>query len=184
MKGQNLSKDVKHLSTKDVGLLFDNGPLDNPWRDWARHVCHGMTCLSSEEGGGAGGLQPPNNLLRFVDFEGKTAVKAKVVGMKIGTQLIRHSRKLPESIKNGISFDVIQLQNFNFFLEILPSVALLCFFQWQIVQKWGVFQRSRGRGHEKFSRGQAPGPPFFLAPPFSSPNMNFAPTGLRSDLLP
>ena len=40
---------------------------------------------------------------------------------------------------------------------------MLCFCQWQILQKWGVFQRSKGLGHEKFSRGQAPGPPYLLA---------------------
>ena len=35
----------------------------------------------------------------------KKAVKAKVVGMKIQTLI--YSRKLPESIENAISFDVI-----------------------------------------------------------------------------
>ena len=42
---------------------------------------------------------------------------AKLVGMKIKTRM--YSRKLPESIKNAISFDVIQLKNFKIFLERL-----------------------------------------------------------------
>ena len=45
-----------------------------------------------------------------------------------------------------------------------------------IIHYKGVFQRSRGCGHEKFSRGQAPGPPVFfpqLVPCFSlTPNTN------------
>ena len=55
---------------------------------------------------------------------------------------------------------------------------------YHILQKWDVFQRSKGCGHGKFSLGQAPGPPFcslrsllVSAPPF---NMNFVPTGLLS----
>ena len=59
----------------------------------------------------------------------KKAVKAKAVRMKIRTCI--YSRKLPESIKNMISFDVIQFKNFKAFLErlslahdpLLPSMA-------------------------------------------------------------
>ena len=90
--------------------------------------------------------------------------------MKIQTRI--YSRKLPESIQNAISFDVIQFKNFKLFMENPSLVVILCFRQWHVFQKWGVFQRYKGRGHEKFSRGQAPGPPFFLpslAPRFSSP---------------
>ena len=47
--------------------------------------------------------------------------------------------------------------------ESLPLVAILCSFRWQILHNRGVFQRSKGRGHKKFSRGQAPEPPFLLA---------------------
>ena len=100
--------------------------------------------------------------------------------MKIQTRI--YSRKLPESIQNAISFDIIQVKNFKTFMERPSLVVILCLRQWHIFQKWGVFQRSKGRGHEKFSRGQAPGPPFWLAslalrlsPP---PNINFVPTGL------
>ena len=67
----------------------------------------------SETGGGAGGPQPPNNLLKFGDFVSK-AVKAKAIGMKIQTRT--YSRELPESIKNAI-FDVIQVLNFKIFME-------------------------------------------------------------------
>ena len=55
--------------------------------------------------GGAAGLQPPNYLLKCVDFVSEKGCKVKVVRMKIQTRI--YSRKLPESIKIGISFDVI-----------------------------------------------------------------------------
>ena len=100
--------------------------------------------------------------------------------MKIQTRI--YSRKLPESIQNAISFDIIQVKNFKTFMERPSLVVILCLRQWHIFQKWGVFQRSKGRGHEKFSRGQAPGPPFWLAslaPRLSPPNINFVPTGLN-----
>ena len=80
-----------------------------------------------------------------------------------------------------MSFDIIQVKNFKTFMERPSLVVILCLRQWHIFQKWGVFQRSKGRGHEKFSRGQAPGPPFWLAslaPRLSPPNINFVPTGL------
>ena len=99
--------------------------------------------------------------------------------MKIQTRI--YSRKLPESIQNAISFDIIQVKNFKTFMERPSLVVILCLRQWHIFQKWGVFQRSKGRGHEKFSRGQAPGPPLWLAslaPRLSPPNINFVPTGL------
>ena len=97
------------------------------------------------------------------------------------TQTCMCWRNLPESIKNAISFDVIQVENLKIFRERLLLVVILCFRQWHIFQKWGVFQQFKGRGHEKFSRGQAPGTPFFLAslaPPFSPLNMKYVPTGL------
>ena len=50
-------------------------------------------------GGGLGRLQPPSNLLKFVDFVSEKAVKAKVVRIKIQTRI--YSRKLPESIQNA-----------------------------------------------------------------------------------
>ena len=63
----------------------------------------------SEVGGGAGA---PNNLLKFADFKREKVVKAKVVRTKI--QICIYSRKLPEPIKNAISFDVIQVKNSKF----------------------------------------------------------------------
>ena len=42
-------------------------------------------------------------------------------------------------------------------ITLHPSMAKL------ILQKWGIFQRSKGRGHEKFSMEQAPGHPFLFA---------------------
>ena len=98
--------------------------------------------------------------------------------MKIQTRI--YSRKLPESIQNAISFDIIQVKNFKTFMERPSLVVILCLRQWHIFQKWGVFQRSKGRGHEKFSRGQALGPPFWLAslaPRLSPPQYQFRSDG-------
>ena len=88
---------------------------------------------------------------KFVDFESEKGCKSQDRRMK--TQTCMYWRKLTESIKNSISFDVIQVENFKIFRERLLLVVILCFRQWHIFQKWGVFQRSKGRGHEKFSRG-------------------------------
>ena len=104
----------------------------------------------------------------------KKTVPAKVMGLKIGTYIYsrRLRGRLPASIKTAISFDVIQLKSFKIFLERLPSVVIRCFFQCLIIQKWDVFQGSKGCVHGQFFRGQAAGPPFFLtslAPRFSPP---------------
>ena len=56
----------------------------------------------------------PNNLLKFVDFVSEKAVLAKVVGMKIQTRI--YSTKIPESIKNAISVDVIEKSKISKFL--------------------------------------------------------------------
>ena len=85
-------------------------------------------------GSGCGwGDLSPNNLLKFVDLQREKAVKAKVVGMTIQTRI--YSRKLPESIKNAISFDVIQVQDFTILMERLSLVVILCFGQWHIFKK-------------------------------------------------
>ena len=67
----------------------------------------------------------PNNLLKFVDFDGEKAVTAKVVGKKTGTHI--YSIKPAGSIKNAISFDVIQFKSFKIFLERFPSVVICSF---------------------------------------------------------
>ena len=51
-------------------------------------------------GGWGGGLQPPNNLLKFVDVTSEKVAKANVIEMKIETHM--YSRKRPEYIKNTI----------------------------------------------------------------------------------
>ena len=63
-------------------------------------------------------------------------------------------RKIPESIQNATSFDVIQVKNFKIFMERASLVMILCLRQWHIFQKWDLFQRSKGRGHEKFPGGK------------------------------
>ena len=99
--------------------------------------------------------------------------------MKIQTRM--YLWKLPESIENAMSFDVIQVKNFKISMEtlitrdpLLPKVAHF--------PKVRRFQRSKGRGLGKFSRGQYPGPQILLASlslRCSPPNMNFVPTGLN-----
>ena len=88
----------------------------------------------------------------------KKAVIAKVAGVKNATNI--SSRKLPESIKNAISFDVIQLKSFKISLERLPSVVIRCVFQWQIIQTLGFFQRPKGRGRENFPVSKPSDPHF------------------------
>ena len=133
-----------------------------------------------KRGGWEASVPPRNNLLKFVDFASEKGCKSQ--GGKNEDSNSYIFEKLPESIQNAISFDVIQVNNCNIFIARPSLVVILCLRQWQIFQKWGVFQRSKGRGHEKFSRGQAPRPPSLLAslatmfqPP---PNLNFLPTGL------
>ena len=74
-----------------------------------------------------GRLGGGHNLLKFVDLVIKTSCKAKVVGMKIQTLI--YSWKLPDSIKNAISVDVIQVKSFKIFMERLSLVVILCFRQ-------------------------------------------------------
>ena len=71
--------------------------------------------------------------------------------MKIQTRM--YSRKPPGSIQNATSFDVIIVKNFKIFVERPSLVVIICLRKWHIFQKWGVFQGSKGRGHEQFSRG-------------------------------
>ena len=71
-----------------------------------------------------------------------------------------HSRKLPESIQNAMSFDVIQVKNFKIFMERPSLVVVLCLCQWHIFQKLGISQQSRGCGHEKFPGGKPTDPHF------------------------
>ena len=75
----------------------------------------------------------------------KEAVTAKVVGMKTATRI--HSKKLPESIKNAITFDVFQLKVSRFSGKT-PIGCDLLLLSMANCPKIGVFQRSKGRGRE------------------------------------
>ena len=64
---------------------------------------------------------------------------------------------------------------------------ILCFPQWHIFQKWGVFQQSKGWDHGKFSRGKPPDARFFnrfARVSFQPPNVNFVPTVIESSFKP
>ena len=78
-------------------------------------------------GGGLGGFSSPIICLSLLILKMKKAVKAKVVRTKI--QICIYSRKLPESIKNSISFDVIQVKEFKIFIERSSLVVIFCFRQ-------------------------------------------------------
>ena len=56
-------------------------------------------------------------------------------------------------------------------MEKLSLVVIFCFRQKDFFRKRGVFQGSKGRDHDRFSRGQAPGPLLLRASlmPVSSP---------------
>ena len=77
--------------------------------------------------GGWGGFSPPIICLSLLILKVEKAVRAKVVRTKI--QICTYSRKLPESIKNAISFDVIQVKEFKIFIERLSLVVIFCFRQ-------------------------------------------------------
>ena len=79
-------------------------------------------------GGRAGGaLAPPIICLSLLILKVEKAVRTKVVRTKI--QICIYSRKLSESIKNAISFDVIQVKEFKIFIERLSLVVIFCFRQ-------------------------------------------------------
>ena len=94
-------------------------------------------------------------------------VKAKVMEI---TFMLREVTRIHQE---ATTFDVIQLKNDKHPCEIevllskfsCEETHISCnhlLLSWQIFQKWGVFRRSKGHGHEKFSRLQAPGSPFSL----------------------
>ena len=62
-------------------------------------------------GGLAGGFSPSNNLLKFVDFVSEKGCESQ--GRKNEDSNSYIFEKLPESIQNAISFDVIQVNNCN-----------------------------------------------------------------------
>ena len=143
-------------------------------------VCHNKgrfcnTIAGPSEAGGLGGFRPPNNLLKFVDFVSEKGCKSQGRKNEDSNSYIfeEATRIYPECNV----FAVIQFKNFKLFMEKPSLVVILCFRQWHVFQKWGVFQRSKGRGHEKFSRGQTTGPPFLLAslaPRFSPPPISIS----------
>ena len=63
------------------------------------------------EAGRLGGFSPSNNLLKFVDFVSEKGCKSQ--GRKNEDSNSYIFEKLPESIQNAISFDVIQVNNCN-----------------------------------------------------------------------
>ena len=136
-----------------------------------------------KRGGWGASAPPPNNLLKFVDFVSEKGCKSQ--GRKNYDSNSYIFEEATRFYPKCNTFDVMKVESFKIFVERPSLVVILCFRQWHIFQKWGVFQRSKGRGHEKVSRGQAPGPPFFLsslAPSLSPPNINFVPTGLKLSL--
>ena len=139
-----------------------------------------MICQARRKRGGAGGASAPNNLLKFADFVSEKAVKAKVVRTKI--QICFHSRKLPESIKNAISFDVIQVKKFkNFRGKTLISRDFASVNS--TFSKNGSFSNDlKGVVMKNFPGGKPPNPRFCSLLVSAPPNMNFVPTGLFANI--
>ena len=110
----------------------------------------------------------------------KKAVKAKVVRKKI--QICIYWRKLPESIKNAIPFDVIQVKKFKIFMERL-SLAVILDSVNSTFSKNGAFSNDlKGVVMKNFAGGSPRTPIFahFACFSFQPPKMNFVPTGLDS----
>ena len=134
--------------------------------------------IGPSEAGGLGGFRPPiicwSLLILFV----KKAVTAKLVGMKVGIRI--YSRKLPKSIKNAISFDVIQSKSFKNFLERLRCDLYLlsmanypkmgCFPKIWRAWSWKIFPGACPKTLICTGIARAPFQPL--------PNMNFVPTVL------
>ena len=105
---------------------------------------------------------PLNNLLKFVVKGCENQYRWNEDRTHI------YSMRLQESIKNAISFDVLQLQIFLIFMERLPSVVILCFSQFADFQglSSGVVM------HEKFPHIYS-----LRSPLFSSPLYDFRSDG-------
>ena len=73
-----------------------------------------ILCSRPTESWGLGGPQPPNKLLKFVDFVSEKGCKSQGRRNEDSNSYCIYSRKLPESIRNAISFGVIQVKNSKF----------------------------------------------------------------------
>ena len=72
----------------------------------------------------------------FLTSSVNRAVKVTAMG-KVRTHI--YSRKLLKLSQMHVHFVVMHLKNVTIIVERLPSVVVICFFQWQIFAKWGAF---------------------------------------------
>ena len=127
--------------------------------------------------GGWGGFSPPNNLLKFVDFETEKGCKSQGRRNKYSNSYI--FEEALRIYQNAISFDVIEVKDFKIFRERLSLVVIFS----SVISKNGAFSSDlKGVVMKNFSGGKPPDPHFFSlrshlvsAPP---PNMKFVATGL------
>ena len=90
----------------------------------------------------------------------KKAAKAKVVGIKIQTRM--YSWKLPESIKNAMSYDVIQVKSFKTVMERLSLIVILASVV-STFSKNGAFSNDlMGVVMKNFPGGKPPDPRFYF----------------------
>ena len=87
----------------------------------------------SEAGGGAGGLHPPNNLLKFVGFFSEKGCESQ--GRKNQDSNWYIFEKATRIYPKCNTFDVMQVENFKIFVERPSLVVILCFRRWHIFQK-------------------------------------------------
>ena len=84
-------------------------------------------CRPVGSGGGAGGLQPPNTLLKFFDFLSEKGCKSQGGRNEDSNSYIFEEATRIFQICNV--FDVMQVKNFKIFMERLSLVVILCFRQ-------------------------------------------------------
>ena len=110
---------------------------------------------------GVGGASVSNNLLKLVDFVSEKGYESQGLGNEDSSSKI--FEEATRIYQNSISFDIIQVKNFKIFLELLPSVTIFCFFQWQI-SKNGAFSNNLKDVVMKSFPGQVLRSPFLVAP--------------------
>ena len=108
------------------------------------------------EAGGLGGFSPPNNLLKFVDFETEKGCKSQGRRNKYSNSYI--FEKALRIYQNAISFDVIEVKDFKIFRERLSLVVIFS----SVISKNGAFSSDlKGLVMKNFSGGKPPDPHLF-----------------------
>ena len=85
-------------------------------------------CSQARQKRGAGGLQPPNNLLKFVDFASeKDCESQRCRNADSNSYIFEEATRIYQ--KYATSFYVIRVKTFKIILERLSLDVILCFRQ-------------------------------------------------------